>query len=305
MSRVLVTGGSGFVGRHLVEALDRAGWEVHSAGRTRCATHPTRVIEHDVDLLVEDDVARLLRTVRPAALAHLAWVTEPAVYWTSDLNAAWEVASLHLFRSFLDTGGRRVLGVGTSAEYDWSGPAPFNEDASPSSAPPPYARYKRETFDLARDLLTRSDATFVWARLFGPFGPHEDSRRLIPRTCLGLLRGETIRFGGPRHVRDFLHVAEVADALRTALESPFGGALNIGSGEGRTAQEVVAALAQALGASERVEWLAEDGSAPEHVVADTRRLREIIGWKARLAFHEQIMDACDWWRRLERAGTLR
>lgn len=305
MSRVLVTGGSGFVGRHLVEALDRSGFEVHSVGRDQRATHPPNVVEHEVDLLVRDNVTRLIRAVRPTALAHLAWVTEPAVYWTSDLNAAWQEASLQLFQSFVDAGGRRLLGVGTSAEYDWVGTAPLDEDQPPSPAPTPYARHKRETFERARDLLAQGDATLVWARLFGPFGPHEDSRRLIPRTCLRLLGGETIRFGGPRHVRDFLHVAEIADALRAALESPFEGALNIGSGEGRTVHEIVAALAAELGASGRVEWLADPGAVPEHVVADTRRLRDVVGWRGRLDFHQQIRDACDWWRRQERAGTLR
>lgn len=115
--RVLVTGATGFVGRHAVPALLARGFEVHGVGR---GVGPN---QHAADLLAAEDRRALIARVRPSHLLHLAWDAEPGRYWTSEANLDWVAASLDLARLFAAAGGRRFVGIGTCAEYAWGRPA--------------------------------------------------------------------------------------------------------------------------------------------------------------------------------------
>ena len=120
--RVLVTGGTGFIGRHAIGPLLDLGFEVHLATRSgrwpRSA--PLGGEAHAADLLRADDVQALLDRVAPSYLLHFAWYAEHGKYWASDLNLNWVQASLELLKGFVARGGRRAVFAGTCAEYDWS-----------------------------------------------------------------------------------------------------------------------------------------------------------------------------------------
>src|SRR2546427_1711413 len=95
--RVLVTGASGFIGRHCIPYLLEAGHEVHAAVRT-----PVKIsgpIWHPVDLLSPGASSRLISTVEPEALLHLVWYTAHGEYWTSSENLRWVSASLELIHA--------------------------------------------------------------------------------------------------------------------------------------------------------------------------------------------------------------
>ena len=117
MKRVLVTGATGFVGRHSPLALAARGFEVHATCLT--GTPDTSATWHRVDLLDHAQVDRLLNEVRPTHLLHFAWYAVHGKYWTSTENLRWVESSLALLRSFVDRGGRRAVIAGTCTEYDW------------------------------------------------------------------------------------------------------------------------------------------------------------------------------------------
>src|SRR2546421_3210689 len=116
--RVLVTGASGFIGRHCIPYLLEAGHEVHAVART-----PVKIsgpIWHSVDLLSPGASSRLISAVKPDALLHLAWCTAQGEYWSSSENLRWVQASLELIHASSAAKCKRVVAAGTSAEYDWS-----------------------------------------------------------------------------------------------------------------------------------------------------------------------------------------
>ena len=97
MAVVLVTGASGFLGRHALTALRSDGHEVH--GLSRRPPADDACIWHVGDMLDADAVARLIRSLRPSHLLHLAWVMEHGRYWTSPENVRWVEATMEHLRS--------------------------------------------------------------------------------------------------------------------------------------------------------------------------------------------------------------
>lgn len=120
MKRVLVTGGSGFIGRQVWNPLRSRGFEIHATGRHPLADNPPGVVFHPVDLFDRASHQALLERVKPDHLLHLAWYAEPGQYWDAPQNLAWLAATQSLVGAFCAAGGRRVVGAGSCAEYDWS-----------------------------------------------------------------------------------------------------------------------------------------------------------------------------------------
>src|SRR5258708_4086554 len=116
--RVLVTGASGFIGRHCLPYLLEAGHEVHAVART-----PLKIsgpVWHSADLLSPGASSRLISSVKPTAVLHLAWYTAHGEYWSSSENLRWVQASLELIQATAAAKCKRLVAAGTSAEYDWS-----------------------------------------------------------------------------------------------------------------------------------------------------------------------------------------
>ena len=129
MTRVLVTGGSGFIGRQVLTALMANGAEVHASSRAGHAPG-TGITWHRADVLDARSLNALVSDVRPEILLHLAWFATPPDYWRSPVNLRWTAASLELAQAFVAAGGRRFVGAGTCAEYQW-GPSPCVENVTP------------------------------------------------------------------------------------------------------------------------------------------------------------------------------
>ena len=115
MTRVLVTGATGFVGAPCVAGLVARGHEVHAVSRHAGVAD---VAWHEVDVLDTLRMADLVRRVRPTHLLHLAWDVTPGVYLKSESNWQWVDASLALLRAFGSATGQRAVMIGTCAEYD-------------------------------------------------------------------------------------------------------------------------------------------------------------------------------------------
>jgi nucleoside-diphosphate-sugar epimerase len=134
---VLVTGASGFLGRHALTALRSGGHEVH--GLSRRPPADDACIWHTADMFDADAIAHLIRSLRPSHLLHLAWVTEHGRYWTSPENLRWVEATLHLARHFEAAGGQTFVGAGTGDEYTWDdailGGSAIDEESGPRARP--------------------------------------------------------------------------------------------------------------------------------------------------------------------------
>jgi len=266
---VLVTGSGGFIGRHVVDALAGRAKVVHtSAGRARA------------DLLDASARRALIRETRPEILFHLAWVTAHGQFWTSPANAAWEEASEDLFRLFFDAGGRRAVGTGSCAEYDWTTGAGFlREDAAiaPHTA---YGAAKVRTMERLAAMADAAGAEWSWGRVFFLFGPGEPPGRLIPLMLSAARSHEQLGIGPADTVRDFWPVATMGAACAALALSPVTGPVNLASGTGTSFAELAAMVERLAGRTGLIIPGRRPLSPgePVRLVADTTRLRHEVGF---------------------------
>lgn len=299
--RTLVTGAAGFIGSHVVQALLQGDHEVGAVVRGRRRLQRLDGLGERLSVINADldDQVGLRREVtrwKPEACIHLAWYAEPGKYLESTENIRCLSAGLHLLEALAEAGCRRVVMAGTCAEYDTD--AGYLREDGPVAPTTLYAASKLALNLVASSRALQLGVSLGWARLFYQYGPHEDARRLVPSLILTLLDGKTFRASTGRQVRDYLHVADVAAALRAMIEVGAQGTFNVSSGEPITVARLMGLVAEVVGRPD----LIHVGSAPERdwdppfIVGDNRRLRAATSWTPMQQLEDGLRATVNWWR---------
>lgn len=285
--RVLLTGASGFVGRQVVAPLQRAGWEVHATGRAPDGPGTW----HRCDLLDAGARRNLIAAVRPQALLHCAWVATPGQYATAPENLDWAAATLGLVREVLAAGARRLVLVGSCAEYDWNDPPPrpWRED-DPARPATLYGVAKHGTHAMAASLARQLGAALCWARLFHLLGPGDRPGRLVPDLLRALRTGQNFATGPGEHLRDWMDVRDAGRALAALLDAGADGPVNVASGQPRTVASLLAA-AGAIAGSPGVGARPGGAAGPAAILADVTRLRQLTGFAPAIPLGQSLQDA--------------
>lgn len=280
--RVLLTGAAGFVGRQVGPALAAAGLEVHAILHTTRKAPPGVAFVHRADLLAPGTAAALVRDIRPALLVHAAWFVAHGRFWTAPENADWLEASTELAEAFAAGGGRRILGIGSCAEYaasdrDDALPWPETRAVAPET---PYGQAKAALAARLAALSARRDVSVAWARLFHLFGPGEHPDRLVPSVMRALRDGRAAEVASGTPIRDVASTWFVGRALAAVASSRLEGPVNVAAGEGVALRALVERIAAIAGRPD----LPRFGALPDRpgevpfMVADTRRLRREAGF---------------------------
>lgn len=278
MSRVLLTGASGFVGSRTIEPLLNAGFNIVAAGR-RGLSHP-KVAFEVVDLLDQSSRRRLVRSAEATHLLHLAWIADPPNYWRSPANLDWAAATLDLVRLFREVGGRRMVAVGSCAEYQWC-TSRFVEAETPCRPATLYGVAKDATRRLFTAFADEQGISAAWARLFYLYGPNEKRGRLVADAIAALRAGTIFPTSLGLHKRDYLHVDDAAAALVALLASGVEGPVNIASGQALPIRKILERLAAEIGNGDCLKFGERSLSASEPAIieGDTARLVQEVGFR--------------------------
>jgi nucleoside-diphosphate-sugar epimerase len=299
MKRVLITGATGFIGQHSVKCFDPNDFEIHCVtSKPNIDKDEDSVFWHTTDLLNDRDSFNLFETVEPSHLLHLAWYAEPKKYWTSDMNLKWLSASVSMLKCFNEFNGERATFVGTCAEYDWSYGF-CSENITPLRPATLYGVCKNSLREVSESFCKKNDISFSWGRVFFLYGPNERTVRLVPSIILSLLRNAPVDVTLGTQMRDFLYSKDVGSALVALLCSNVAGAVNIGSGVPITIREIAQKIGVKLGKSELINYggIETPEDEPALILADSRRLREEVGWKPEYTLDDGLDETIAWWRK--------
>jgi nucleoside-diphosphate-sugar epimerase len=299
MSRVLITGAGGFIGRHTLEPLLDAGFEVHAITSSKPPSDvPAAVCWHRSDLLEPGPVGELMDELRPSHLLHLAWYIEPPAHVTAPINLDWVQASIRLLRAFGETGGLRALLLGTAAEYTPGSSVHCIEDVTSTCPSSLYSAAKHGFHLIAAAWAEQAGVALAWGRIFNVYGPHEHPSSLVGTLARGLLNGEEVCTSDGRQVRDYIYVVELAGALTALLRSDATGSFNLASGIPVQVAEIISAIAIEVGRPELVRMGAQPQRPrePGRLTAEVQRLRESTGWSPSIRLREGVSLTVDWWK---------
>lgn len=283
--KVLLTGASGFIGRHVLLALQCKGIEVVTLGRR---SMPESSNHFAIDLLETNNLMSFLNDVKATHLLHLAWEAEPGKYWTSPLNIRWAEASIRLVEAFCKTGGERVVVAGTCAEYDWDYGC-CSEDITPLKPKQLYGVAKDAMRRLTVAVCDQYEIPCSFGRMFLPYGLGEAPTRLIP-SLIDVLSGKREPFAiQANNYRDFMHVRDVAEGFVCLLLSPAVGAYNVSSGEPCRLSELAIRLGRMLNADPEsiLSISTERTDEPVILVGENRKLKS-LGWRQSLSLDQGL-----------------
>ena len=247
---IVLTGATGFVGRQILSDLIARGERVRVLVRDRArltAGYDPALVEvlETPDLFAEASERLEAFLADAILLIHAAWYAEPGKYLTSPVNLHCLEGTLRLAQAFCRAGGKRFVGLGTCAEYEFDGvPLTVETALKPANL---YAACKASAFQVLRHFFGGEAVEFAWCRLFYLHGEGEDERRLVPYIRKQLQSGEPALLTSGKQVRDFIDVRESARLIVDAAFGGVRGASNICTGIPMTVRELAERIADEYG----------------------------------------------------------
>lgn len=301
--RVLVTGGGGFLGQHVVRGLLARGCTEVFVPRSR-----------DYDLTQQAAVERLFRDARPQVVIHLAAVvggiganrTNPGRFAYENLMIG---AMVMEYARQADV--EKFVGVGTICSYPKFTPVPFREEdlwnGYPEETNAPYGLAKKMLLAMGQAYRQQYNFNAIHllpVNLYGPgdnFDP--ESSHVIPalirRALEAVERGDShlLCWGDGSATREFLYVDDGAEAILLAAERYDGaGPVNIGAGFEISIKDLSELIAQVTGFEGEIRWDTTKPNGQPRRSVDTQRALEFFGFRAKTEFREGLQRTVEWYR---------
>jgi UDP-glucuronate 4-epimerase len=314
--RILVTGGAGFIGSHLVERLLADGHNVAilddfndfydpKIKRANISTVSKDIAVHDVDLRDREKVANVFSKEKFGAIFHLAAragvrpsIQQPQLYY--DTNVA---GTLHLLEGARVSDVERLIFVSSSSVYGAAKKVPFSEEEHLTQTLSPYAATKIGGEFLCSTYSHLYKMQIVALRYFTVYGARQRPDLAIHHFTRKIHAGESIdQFGDGTTRRDYTYIDDILQGTLAALNyeggpSRTGGlfdVFNLGESETIQLKELIAAIENALGKKAKINRLPEQPGDMPLTCADISKARRLLGYNPKTKFEDGLPRFVDW-----------
>jgi UDP-glucuronate 4-epimerase len=311
--RVLVTGGAGFIGSHLVEKLLAANHNVvvlddfndfydPQIKHANIAGFARDVTVYHIDLRDSESVRNLFHREKVDAIAHLAAragvrpsIQYPRLYYDTNVGG-----TLHLLEAARVTGVGRFVFASSSSVYGASKTIPFSEDEHLSQTFSPYAATKVAGEFLCSTYSHLYNLRVVALRYFTVYGPRQRPDLAIHQFTRRIYAGQPIdQFGDGTTRRDYTYIEDVIQGTMAALEyeGPLFDIFNLGESETIQLKDLIVAIENALGKRAKINQLPEQSGDMPLTCADISKARKLLGYKPTTRLSEGLPNFIDWFLR--------
>lgn len=315
MTRVLVTGGDGFIGSHLVETLVRVGHDVraftfyNSFGSRGWLDHAAADVRDEFEVVAGDirdphGVRSAMRD-RDVVLHLAALIAIPFSYHSPDAYVDTNVkGALNVLQAARELGGVHVVHTSTSEVYGSARFVPITEE-HPLQGQSPYAATKIGADQLALSFHRSFKLPVTVLRPFNTYGPRQSARAVLPTVITQLAAGHrTIALGATTPTRDFSFVSDTVAGFIAAMDAPaaIGEVVNLGSGFEVSVGDAVSMIAELMETEVTVTTdearIRPSGSEVERLWACNERAKRLLQWTPAFAgldgFRRGLRQTIDW-----------
>lgn len=304
MKSVLVTGGAGFIGSHLVELLVREGYRVrafvhyNSQGKWHHLEHVADEIRNAIEIVPGDiaDAGSVSKAVAGCDwVFHLAALigipysyVAPSSYVQTNV-----IGTLNVLDACRQHGVERMLHTSTSETYGSAQYVPIDEK-HPLVGQSPYSATKIGADKLAESYWLSFEMPTTIVRPFNTYGPRQSQRAIIPTIMAQALTGNELKLGNLDPVRDLTFVTDTAAGFLAAARSErvIGKTINLGVGSGVSVRELVTKIGRIAGREFNVEQqdqrIRPEGSEVQRLISDNRLARELMDWTPKVGLDEGL-----------------
>jgi GDP-L-fucose synthase len=298
MTRILVTGGGGFLGSHLVERLRELGGDPFVARRA------------DYDVSRWDDADRLFGDARPELVFHLAAEVggiganrvNPGRYWYANLQMGVNVLELSRLH-----GVEKLVIAGTVCGYPKLAPVPFREDdfwdGYPEETNAPYGIAKKSLLVGAQSYREQYGVNAIFLLPTNLYGPRDnfdlETSHVIPALIRKMIESpdEIVLWGDGSPSREYLYAEDCAEGFLLAAERYDGPEpVNLGTGVETTIRETAELVAELTGFTGEIQWDESMPNGQPRRSLDPSRAKELFGFEARTPLREGLERTIAWYR---------
>jgi len=314
--RILVTGGAGFIGSHLVEKLLAAGYDVAilddfndfydpQIKHANIAAVAKDVAVHYVDLRDNAAVRNLFHREKFQTIAHLAAragvrpsIQHPQLYYDTNVSG-----TLHLLDAARVNGLERFIFASSSSVYGISKTVPFSEDQHLSQTISPYAATKIAGEFLCSTFSHLYQMRVIALRYFTVYGPRQRPDLAIHQFTRRIYAGQPIdQFGNGRTRRDYTYIDDLIEGTMAALkyDGPLFDIFNLGESETTQLKDLIAAIENALGKKAKINRLPEQPGDMPLTCADISKARKLLGYNPTTRLRDGLPRFIDWFLRMQK-----
>lgn len=314
--RILVTGGAGFIGSHLVEKLLAVGHEVSilddfndfydpQIKRANIAGVADAVRVHQLDLRDAAAVRGLFHREKFDAVVHLAAragvrpsITSPQLYYDTNVNG-----TLHLLEAVRAVGIERFIFASSSSVYGICKTVPFSEDTHLTQTISPYAATKIAGEFLCSTYSHLYKMRVVALRFFTVYGARQRPDLAIHQFTRRIDAGQPIdQFGDGSTRRDYTYIDDIIQGLMAALEyeGPLFDIFNLGESQTIELRRLIAAIEQALGRKAKINVLPQQPGDVPLTCADISKAQKLLGYQPTTPLAVGLPKFIEWYKATNR-----